>query len=141
MAIEKGDKVKVEYKGTLDDGTVFDNSEKHGPIEFEAGAGRVIKGFDEAVMGMEEGEEKNIQIVPEDAYGNTNPDLVKKIPRNELPQEMDPKPGMVLVLKSQDGNQIPARVTEISDSHLSVDFNHPLAGKTLNFSIKVVGVS
>jgi peptidylprolyl isomerase len=141
LPVKKGDKVKVEYKGTLDDGNVFDSSEKHGPIEFEAGSGKVIKGFDEAVIGMKKGEEKNVQIVPEDAYGNSNPDLMKKIPRNGLPEEINPKPGMVLVLKSQDGNQIPAKVKEVSDSYLSVDFNHPLAGKTLNFSIKVVDVS
>ena len=99
MAIKKGDKVKVNYTGTLDDGTVFDSSEKHGQaLEFEIGTGKVIKGFDEAVTGMKKGEEKEITIKPEEAYGNPNPQLVKKVPRDQIPKDQEPKKDMLLMV-------------------------------------------
>jgi len=139
MAVKKGDKVKVEYTGSFDDGTVFDSSEKHGqPLEFEAGEGKVIKGFDEALIGMESGEEKEIHIKPEDGYGMPNPQMVKKIPREHIPKDHEPKEGMVLAIGLPNGQQIPARITEVSDNDVTVDMNHPLAGKALNFKIKLV---
>lgn len=142
MKVEKGKKVKIEYTGKLDDGTVFDSSEKHGkPIEFEAGAGNVIPGFDNAVMGMEKGEEKEIKIKPEEGYGHPNPELVKKVPREQLPKDKELKPGMMLGVGLPTGQQIPAKITEVSDKEVTIDLNHPLAGKTLNFKIKVVEVA
>ncbi len=139
MAIKKGDKIKVDYTGTLDDGTVFDSSEKHGkPLEFEAGSGQLIKGFDDAVMGMEKGQEKTIKISPEEAYGEPRNDLVKKVPREQLPKDQEPKADMVLIVKLPNGHQIPAIIKDVSDNDVTVDLNHPLAGKTLNFRIKVV---
>src|SRR3989344_1485040 len=139
MPVEKGNKVKVEYKGTLDDGTVFDASERHGkPLEFEAGSGQVIKGFDEAVIGMEIGEEKEIKLQPEEAYGPENEDLKKKIPRENLPKDQEPKKNMLLMVGLPDGRQIPAKIIEVTDNEVTIDLNHPLAGKVLNFKIKVV---
>ena len=139
MPVAKGNKVKVEYKGTLEDGTEFDSSAKHGqPLEFEAGAGQMIKGFDEAVMGMEKDEEKNISLTSDKAYGDINAQLVQKIPKDQLPKEQEPKVGMVLGVKLPNGQQIPARITEVSDNDVTLDLNHPLAGKSLNFWIKVV---
>ena len=92
MGVKKGDKVKIEYTGTFDDGTVFDSSEKHGqPLEFEAGAGKVIKGFDEALIGMKKGEEKDITLKPSEAYGDHNSQLVKKVPKNKLPPDKEIK--------------------------------------------------
>jgi len=85
MAVEKGNKVKVDYTGSLEDGTVFDTSEGRQPLEFEAGAGQMIKGFDEAVMGMEKDEEKEVKLASEDAYGAPKPELVKKFPKEQLP--------------------------------------------------------
>ncbi|MCK5373322.1 MAG: FKBP-type peptidyl-prolyl cis-trans isomerase, partial [Candidatus Aenigmarchaeota archaeon] len=86
MPVKKGDKVKVEYTGTLEDGTVFDSSEKHGePLEFEVGAGQMIKGFDDAVVDMEKGDEKEITLKPADAYGDPNPQLIQKVPKDKLP--------------------------------------------------------
>ncbi|MBI2581621.1 FKBP-type peptidyl-prolyl cis-trans isomerase, partial [Candidatus Woesearchaeota archaeon] len=97
VSVKKGNKVKVDYKGTFDDGTVFDASEKHGqPLEFEVGSGQVIKGFDEAVMGMKKGEEKNITLPPVEAYGEVKAELRKKVPRQQLPQDQEPKVGMIL---------------------------------------------
>ena len=140
MAIKKGDKVKIEYTGTLDDGTVFDTSEGKAPLEFEAGTGKVIKGFDNAILGMKKGEEKNVKIESKNAYGDNNPELKKKIPRDQLPQDQEPKPGMVLVVKTQNGQQFPAKIAEVADKEITLDLNHPLAGKNLNFKIKIVDV-
>ncbi|MGQ9722330.1 MAG: FKBP-type peptidyl-prolyl cis-trans isomerase [Candidatus Jordarchaeum sp.] len=139
MPIKKGDKVKVEYTGKLDDGTIFDSSEGRQPLEFEVGSGRIIKGFDQAVMGMERGEEKEFSIEPNDAYGDHDPDLLKKIPRDKLPAEAEV--GMMLMLKTPEGVQIPAEITEITDADVTIDLNHPLAGQTLNFKIKIVDIS
>lgn len=142
MPIKKGDKIKVEYTGTLDDGTVFDSSEKHGkPLEFEVGSGQIIKGFDEAVIGMEKGQEKEIKLTPDQAYGQPNPDLVKKVPKDKLPKEPEPKAGMMMVVGTPDGKQLPAKIVEIGENEISLDLNHPLAGKNLNFKIKVVDIS
>jgi FKBP-type peptidyl-prolyl cis-trans isomerase 2 len=141
MSVKNGDKVKVEYTGKLDDGNVFDTSEGKAPIEFEVGTKKVIPGFEKAVLGMKKGEEKEVKIKPEDAYGVINPDFVKKIPRTMLPPGQEPKPGMMLLMKSKEGQQIPARIAEVSDKEITIDLNHPLAGKTLNFKIKVVDIS
>lgn len=141
MAVKKGDKVKVEYTGTLDDGTVFDSSEKHGtPLEFEVGAGQMIKGFDDSVNGMEKDEEKEITLKPEDAYGDPNPQLVKKVPKSQLPKDTEPKTGMMLAMSLPNGQQIPAKITEVADEEITIDINHPLAGKVLNFRIKVIEI-
>jgi FKBP-type peptidyl-prolyl cis-trans isomerase 2 len=140
MPVKNGDKVKVEYKGTFDDGTVFDSSEKCGaPLEFEVGAGQIIPGFENAVMGMENGEEKEFKLEPSDAYGDRNPQLVQKIPRDQLPKEVES--GMMLVVGLPNGAQIPVKVTEVTDEWVTIDMNHPLAGENLNFKIKVVGIS
>jgi len=141
MAIKKGDKVKVDYTGTLEDGTVFDTSEGKQPLEFEAGSGQLIKGFDDAVIGMEQGEEKEIKISPEEAYGDIKPELLKKIPKEQLPKEPEPKAGMTLLMKTPDGKQFPAKITEVGESEITIDLNHPLAGKTLNFKFKIVGIN
>ena len=110
MPIKNGDKVKVEYEGKLENGEIFDSTQ-HGdhshPLEFEVGAGQIIPGFDKAVLGMEDGEEKQITLQPKDAYGSLNPDLIKKIPRDQLPKE-ELKAGMMLALSIPNGAQIPA---------------------------------
>jgi len=140
MPVKKGDKIKVEYTGTLDDGTVFDTSERKAPLEFEVGAGKIIKGFDNAVIGMEKGQEKEIKLKPEESYGNPNPELVKKIPKTVLPKGQEPKQGMMIVMKTKEGQQIPARIAEVTDKDITIDLNHPLAGRTLNFKIKVADI-
>jgi len=142
MPVKKGDKIKVEYTGTLNDGTVFDSSEKHGkPLEFEVGAGTVIKGFDEAVVGMELGEEKEITLPPAEAYGDHNPQFLKKMPRSQLPEGQEPKEGMMLIVTAPNGTKLPAKIAEVTAETVTIDLNHPLAGKALNFKIKVVDIS
>ena len=141
MPIKKGNKVKVEYTGTLEDGTVFDSSEEHGkPLEFEAGAGQMVRGFDKAVMGMEKGEEKEFTLEPSEAYGDVNPMLVMKVPRDKMP-EAELKAGMQLLVGLDNGQQVPATISEVGEKEVSLDLNQPLAGKKLTFKIKIVGVS
>ena len=144
MAIKKGDKVKVDYTGTLEDGTVFDST-THGdhthPLEFEVGSGQLIKGFDEAVVGMEKDEEKEITLKPSEAYGEPNPSMVKEVPRDQLPKDPEPKEGMGLILNGPNGMQLPAKIVEVSPDKVKIDLNHPLAGKTLKFKIKVVEIN
>lgn len=142
MVVKKGSKVKVEYKGTLDDGTVFDSSEVHGkPLEFEVGQGKMIKGFENEIMGMKKGEEKEFVLKPADAYGEHNPNLIKKVPKEQLPKEHEPKPGMILVIGTPDGKRFPAVIKEVTDTEVTLDLNHPLAGKNLHFKIKMLEVS
>ena len=142
MVVKKGDKIKVEYEGTLDDGTVFDSS-THGdhshPIEFEVGSGQVIPGFDKAVIGLKKGEEKTIKLKPSEAYGQPKPEMIKKLPKDKLPPEV--KKGMMLGMQIPNGPTIPARVTEVGDKEVTLDLNHPLAGKVLNFKLKVIEIT
>lgn len=142
MAIKKGDKIKVEYEGTLDDGTVFDSSKKHGvPLEFEVGSGQIIKGFDKAVIGMEKDEEKEIKLSSAEAYGERKEELMKEFPREMLPKEPEPKVGAGVMLGTPDGKKIPAMIKEVKDKVVVIDLNHPLAGKALNFKIKIVDIT
>ena len=144
MTIKKGDKIKVDYEGKLGDGTIFDTS-KHGdhshPLEFTVGEGKIIKGFDEAVIGMAVGEEKEITLKPEKAYGEKKEDLFKKFQRDKLPKDKEPKPGMVIMLGTPDGKKFPARITEVTEKDVTIDLNHPLSGKTLTFNIKITEVN
>jgi peptidylprolyl isomerase len=142
MAIKKGDKVKIEYTGTFEDGQVFDATEKHGhPLEFEVGSSQVIKGFEEAVTGMEDGQEKDITIQPEDAYGPRREELMKKVPRDQLPKDQEPKAGMMLGMQLPNGQQVPVLITAVDEKEVTLDLNHPLAGRVLKFKLKVVGVT
>ncbi len=143
MKVENGNKVKVEYDGSFDDGEIFDSS-SHGdhshPLEFIAGNGEVIKGFDKAVMGMKEREEKIFIIEPEEAYGNYRKELTRVISRDILPKEKELEVGMSLIIGSPDGRKIPVKITSISEDKVTIDMNHPLAGKRLHFKIKIVEI-
>ena len=138
MVAKAGDRIKVDYVGKLEDGSVFDSSEDHGkPLEFEVGKGHVIKGFDNAVVGMVEGEEKEFSISPSDAYGEHDPTLVQKVPREIFPQDAELSPGLLFEAGLPTGEKVPAMITAVNSNTVSVDLNHPLAGKTLNFKIKI----
>lgn len=139
--VKEGSKIKVHYTGKLDNGTVFDSSEGKDPLEFTVGEGKIIKGFDKGVVGMKEGEEKEIKIEPGDAYGDRREDLVQEIPRDKLPKEPEPKVGMVLQLKAATGQAFMARIAEVGEKTVKVDLNHPLAGQNLNFKIKIVEIA
>jgi FKBP-type peptidyl-prolyl cis-trans isomerase 2 len=141
-AVKKGDKVKIEYTGTLDDGTVFDSSEDHkGPLEFVVGNGELFKGFEQAVIGMKIGEEKEIRIPPEEAYGPHRSDLIKDMPKDCFPKDQEVKIGMVYMIALQNGRQIPVKIANVSKESITVDVNHPLAGKTLIFKVKLIHIA
>ena len=136
-----GDKVKIDYTGSFEDGTVFDSSEKHGqPLEFEIGAKQVILGFENAVKDLKVGEETEVTLQPKEAYGDINPQLMQEVPKDRLPPGEEIKEGMVLVMGLPNGQKIPAKVAKVSDSSVTIDLNHPLAGKVLKFKIKLVEV-
>ena len=142
MACAKpGDVVKVHYTGSFEDGTVFDSSEGREPFEFVVGVGQVVPGFDRAVLGMEEGATKTVTITPEEGYGKRYDDLVVTFPRADLPPGLEPKVGMNLHIESEDGDVAEVVVTAVDESSITVDQNHPLAGKSLTFEIKLVEIS
>ncbi len=139
--VKKGDTIKVDYEGSLEDGTVFDTSQSHGqPLEFEVGSGQLIKGFDDAVIGMKVGQEKKIDLAPENAYGQHNPEMLKEIPREQLPKNQEPKVGMGMMIGLPNGSKFPATIAKVSDKTVTLDLNHPLAGKKLTFKIKVAQI-
>lgn len=139
--VKKGDSVKVHYTGKLKDGTVFDKSDERNPLEFTVGAGRLIKGFEAAVVGMEPGESKTVQIPADKAYGPHHDDRVIKIDREDVPKDINIKVDQYLKIKQQDGTTFAAKVTEISDKSLTLDVNHPLAGKDLMFDIRLAEIA
>ena len=138
--VKQGDTVKVEYMGTFENGTVFDTSEGREPLEFIAGIGQMIPGFDNAVIDMKIGQEKEIKLQPSEAYGDYNPELVQEIPKKQVPIEEELKQGMVLAVTLPNGRQVPATITKAANETVTIDLNHPLAGKALNFKLKVVDI-
>jgi peptidylprolyl isomerase len=136
---KSGDTVKILYTGTLEDGTEFDSSAGRDPLEFTLGSGQVITGFDKAVEGMTVGDSKSVNIPPEDAYGPRHDQMVQDIPKSALPEDLEPTEGMALQAKGQDGRVINLTVTSVGDA-ITVDGNHPLAGKSLNFDIRLVEI-
>lgn len=139
--VENGTFVSVHYTGTLDNGDQFDSSEGRPPLEFKVGGGQMIKGFDEAVVGMSLKEEKTFTLSPEDAYGNRNEEYQHEFPRAEIPPEINPEVGQTLSLTSPEGQPIPARIIAVDEEKVTFDLNHPLAGQSLTFKIEVVGIS
>ena len=137
--MKQGDKVKVHYTGTLNDGTVFDSSEGKQPLEFTIGNNEVISGFENGIKEMKLNEEKTIKINPKDAYGEKNEQLIISAPRDKFPPQIEV--GGRLVLKGPQGQNIPAVVAEVKDDIVVIDLNHPLAGKELTFKVKVVGIN
>lgn len=141
MSVKEGDKIKVSYTGTFDDGTVFDSSEGREPLEFEVGKGMVIKGFDEAVVGMNVGDEKEFKVEADNGYGQPNPQLVQKVPKDKFPKDMELKEKGMVMLQGPDGRKVAAVIKKIEDNEVELDMNHPLAGKSLNFKIKLEEVA
>lgn len=140
--VQEGDTITVEYEGRLEDGTVFDSSDKHEePLQFTVGEGKIIKGFDQAVVGMKVGEKKEVTVPPDQAYGQHNPELVRDLPKNVFPEDQEIQRGMVFMMSLPDGRQVPVRIAEVGDEQVKVDLNSPLAGKTLTFTIKVVSIA
>jgi peptidylprolyl isomerase len=136
---QPGDTVRVHYTGTLGDGTKFDSSAGRDPLEFTLGAGQVVPGFDSAVTGMRLGEKKTVTIPAADAYGEPRQDLLLTVPRAQVPPNMQPRVGQRLQV-GRGENAFPVVVHEVTDEHVILDGNHPLAGKDLTFALELVGI-
>ncbi|MBR9693182.1 peptidylprolyl isomerase [Candidatus Woesearchaeota archaeon] len=140
-AAKEGDTVKIHYKGTFEDGEVFDTSEGKDPLQFKIGEHQVVPGFENAVIGMKKGAKKSVTIKPKEAYGEPRAELVQEVPLEHVKQAgIEPKEGMVLGIQhpQMPGKQLPAKVVSIGKETVKLDLNHPLAGKTLKFDIELV---
>ncbi len=136
---KEGDTVSLHYKGSFEDGTVFDSSDTHGALRFTVGKGTVIPGFDEAVLGMKPGEAKTVTIPPEKGYGPRNKELLMKIDRKELPPDLDPAVGQRIEFSKGD-QRFELTVSEVTEEAVTFDANHPLAGKTLVFDLLLLEI-
>lgn len=137
---KEGDTVKVHYTGKLtDEGTVFDSSREREPLEFTLGEGKLIPGFEDAVIGMEEGDSTTVDLASEDAYGERREDLELEVSKSDLPDNIEPEVGMQLQMQQQEnGQNIPVQITAVEDDYVKLDANHPLAGKDLTFDIELI---
>jgi len=137
--IKEGHNVKVHYKGTLTDGTEFDNSKNRGtPLEFEVGSGQVIKGFDNAVHGMGLGEVKTFTLKPSEAYGEVNPEAIHEAPKTAFPPGFSFEIGSTVQGQTPTGQPLVAKIISESDESVILDHNHPLAGEELTFEIEII---
>ena len=137
---QAGDTVRVHYTGTLDDGTEFDSSVGREPLEFTLGAGQVVPGFDAAVTGMRVGERKTVTIPAADAYGDPRPELLVTVPRAQVPPNMQPRVGQRLQV-GRGAQAVPVVVHEVTEEHVILDGNHPLAGQDLTFALELVEIA
>lgn len=136
-----GDKVKVHYTGTLEDGSVFDSSDGREPLEFEIGSGQVIVGFDEALTGMNIGEKKTVNIPCAKAYGDIQNELVLQVPLAQVPADLKPEIGMQLEVGGAQGEVMRVTVIDINETVVTLDANPPLAGKDLTFALELVAIA
>jgi len=136
--IENGTIVNVNYVGKFPDGTVFDSSEDRGLLRFEVGSGQIIRGFEQSLMGKNVGDKIVTEISPEMGYGLLKEELIVKIPRDRVPEIVEV--GQELQANSEEGQVATVYVKEVSNDHIIIDANHPLAGKDLVFEIEVVSL-
>ena len=136
--IKEGDTVKVHYTGKVSDGSVFDSSKEREPLEFTIGEGKLIPGFEKAVVGMDVGDSNTVTIPSDEAYGEKRDDMVVDVEKNQIPEDIKPEVGQQLQIQQKDGNPIPVVVTDVTDDSVKLDANHPLAGEDLTFEIEVI---
>lgn len=133
--------VSVDYKGTLENGDVFDSSHGRLPLEVQIGADQLIKGFEDALIGMSLNEKKTFTLAPEEAYGLRDDSQQRSFPISEIPPGMNPEVGQTIALSTPGGQHIPATISEVTNEQVTIDLNHPLAGRSLTFEIEVVGIN
>ena len=139
--VKTGDTVRIHYTGTLTDGTVFDSSKGRDPLEFVVGSGQIIGGLDKALPGMQVGEKKSVPVPCLEAYGESNPEARQSIPRNEIPPHIPLDLGAQLQVQTQTGQTMVVVVAEVTDTEVTLDANHPLAGQDLVFDIELVAIA
>jgi peptidylprolyl isomerase len=137
---QAGDTVRVHYTGTLEDGTQFDSSRGADPLEFAMGQGQLIAGFEMAVAGLAPGESVTVTLAPEEAYGESDAEMVQEVPRRMMPEGVELEPGMVLQGQSDEGQVDNFTIVSLTEETVTLDANHPLAGKTLTFDIELVEI-
>ncbi|MFK7938741.1 MAG: peptidylprolyl isomerase [Roseovarius sp.] len=136
-----GDTVKIHYTGTLIDGSIFDSSSGRDPLEFTVGSGQIIPGLDAAIAGMAQGEKKTVTIPADQAYGPIDPGNRQSVPRGDIPDDIPLDIGTQLQVSSPDGAQVmPVTVVEVTDDEVTLDANHPLAGRDLTFAFEIVSI-
>lgn len=138
--VKEGDTVRIHYTGTLTDGTVFDSSDGRDPLEFTVGSGQIIPGLDKAMPGMEVGERKHVEISVMQGYGPRHADRELEVPLEQLPEDIPREAGITLAMRGEDGQEMPVRVVEVTETHMKLDANHALAGKDLVFDIELVSI-
>ena len=139
--VKEGDAVQVHYTGKLPDGTVFDSSRDREPLQVKVGAGEVIPGFDQGLVGMEVGDNKTVTLTPEEAYGYRREDLIVDVDAKQFPDNIQPRIGQRLQVRQPDGSLVNVQITGIEDGTVTLDANHPLAGETLIFDIELVAIN
>jgi peptidylprolyl isomerase len=137
---KQGDTVKVHYTVRLEDGTILGSTTNHEPLQFTIGEGEILPGFEEAIVGMNPGESKTVQVPADGAFGPHQEEMIVVVGRNRLPADLKPKAGESLLFRQEDGKTITVMVTDVSESSVTIDANHPLAGKDLTFDIQFVEI-
>jgi len=137
---KNGDTVKVAYTGKLKDGTIFDTSASRGPFQFMIGDAKIIPGFEQAVIGMNVGDTKTINIPSDQAYGPHLKDKVLEVNQDQIPKHLELEVGQHVRIRQQDGSKVQFIVTGFSETRVTLDGNHPLAGKDLVFEIQLVEI-
>jgi len=138
--VKAGDTVQLHYTGTLIDGTTFDSSDGRDPLQFEVGSGQIIPGLDVAIPGMKVGDKKVVKIEADDAYGQVSPDMRQAVPRDGIPADIPLEVGLQLQMQTPDGQAMPVTVIDVDEATVTLDANHPLAGKDLTFDIELVTI-
>ncbi len=139
--VKTGDTVRIHYTGTLADGTTFDSSAGRDPLEFTVGSGQIIPGLDNAMPGMNVGEKKTVEIAADEAYGQPNPEARQAVPRTEIPEDIPLDLGTQLQVQTPTGQVMPVTVIDVNEAEVTLDANHPLAGKDLTFAIELVDIA
>ncbi len=137
---KKGDTVKIHFTGKLEDGTVFSSTADREPLEFKLGEGQIIPGVEKAVEGMNVGESKTVEVSPEQAYGQRRAELVEEVSRDRFPKDAEPKVGQKFEVPQQQGRPMAVRVVDVSETTVTLDANHPLAGRDLTFDLQLMEI-
>jgi peptidylprolyl isomerase len=139
--VKSGDTVRIHYTGTLTDGQTFDSSEGRDPLEFTIGSGQIIPGLEAALPGMTVGDKKTVEVPADEAYGQPDPNAQQAVPRGEIPDDIPLDLGTQLQVQTPQGQVMPVTVVEVTEEQVTLDANHPLAGKDLTFNIELVEIA
>jgi len=139
LVVSEGKSVKVNYTLKVE-GKIVDSSNGREPLQFKTGSHQIILGFEKAVMGMKVGEKKSFKVGPEEGYGLEDPKAVQDVPKSKLPPDIKPVAGMILYAQGKNGQRLPVKIVEVKKDVVVMNFNHPLAGKTLNFDVEIVAI-